>query len=213
MISPEQFSRSATTDLETALSLAVLRVISGQFQGPGGIGKIGFAQVLEDWPSFEQSYVMPTAVVLPDNGLVYEPSQLVPRLLAETWEPKGEPGLGLYELCEASREFQVQYRAPTAAERNALKAGIETAFVAPEVLIAPPFGARYGVLATMPEYWGLTARFSLAESMKLDDAAAAAKNRWEGTATIKAQAKLVKLAIVQPFRIRITESVGPDPVP
>jgi hypothetical protein len=213
VISPEQFSRKATTDLETAISLAVARAVSGQFTGPGGAGKIAFTQVFEDWPSFESYYVPPSAVILPDEPLVFGPSQLVPRLLEETWEPVGEPGLGLYELAEASREIGLQYRAGTAAERNALKAGLETAFVAPEVTLAPVNGARYGALVPMPEYWGLTARLAIVDSIKLDDADSAAQNRWEGRVTIRAQAKLVKLAIVQPFRVRIREVIGPSPVP
>lgn len=207
MISPEQFSRKQTEDLETAISLAVARTIGGQFTGPGGVGKIGFSQVHEDWPSFEQAYVFPTATVLPDEPLVYGPSHMVPRLLEDTWEPRGEPGLGLYELCEATRDLTLQYRAGTPAERNALKAGLETAFVAPEVTLAPVAGARFGVLVTMPEYWGLTVRLAIADSMKLDDAESAAQNRWEGRCTINAQAKLVKLAIVQPFRIRMKVTI------
>lgn len=214
MISPEQFSRKATEDLETAISLAVTRVLSAQFTGPGGAGKIGFTQIFEDWPSFEQAYVFPTATILPDEPLVYGPSHFVPRLLEDTWEPKGAPGLGLYELCEATRDLTLQYRAGTPAERNALKAGIETSFVAPEVTLAPPDGARYGILEVMPEYWGLTVRLALADSQKLDDAESSAQNRWEGRATIKAQAKLVKLAVVQPFRVRTKVSfVSRLPVP
>lgn len=213
MITLEQFSRKATEDLETAISLAVTRTISGQFTGPGGAGKIAFAQVHEDWPSFEQSYVFPTATILPDEPLVYGPSHLVPQLLEDTWEPRGVPGLGLYELCEASRDLVVQYRAGTAAERNALKAGLETTFVAPQVTLAPFSGMRYGVLVPMPEYWGLTVRLAIADSQKLDDAESSVQNRWEGRATIHAQAKLVKLAIVQPFRVRIKEMVGDGPIP
>lgn len=213
MISPEQFSRKMTADLETAMSLAVTRTISGQFLGPGGAGQIGFVELHEDWPSYEQAYVMPTATILPDAPLVYGPSHLVPRLLEDTWEPVGEPGLGLYELSEASRDLTLQYRAGTAAERNALKAGIETAFVAPEVTLAPVAGARYGILQAMPEYWGLMVRLAITDSQKLDDAESAVQNRWEGRATISCQAKLVKLAIVQPFRLRIKEIIGTDPVP
>lgn len=213
MITPEQFSRSASTDLETAISLAVSRTVSAPFQGPGGIGHIAFTQVFEDWPSFESYYTDPSAVILPDEPLVYGPSQLMPKLLEDTWEPAGEPGLGLYELCEASREFGFQYRSGTAAERNALKAGVETAFIAPQVTLSPFSGARFGVLVPMPEYWGLQVRLAIVESLKLDDADNASKNIWEGRATIRAQAKLVKLAVVQPFKVRIKESIGFGPIP
>lgn len=213
MITAEQFSRRATTDLETAISMAVGRVVGVQFPGPDGIGQIGFTQVFEDWPSFESSFVTPTAAVLPDGPLVYGPSHMTPRLLEETWEPKGEPGLGLYELSEASREFTLTFRGSTSAERNALKAGLESVFVVPEVILAPVAGARYGVLVPMPEYWSLQVRLALVDSSKLDDAESASKNIWEGAISIRAQAKLVKLAIVQPFRVRITEVVGSDPPP
>jgi hypothetical protein len=213
MITPEQFSRHAMTDLETAISLAVARTLSVPFPGPGGVGKIAFTQIFEDWPSFESEYTDPSGVILPDEPLVYGPSHLVPHLLEDTWEPVGEPGLGLYELCEASRDLGFQYRSGSAAERNALKAGIETAFVVPEVTLAPVAGERYGILATMPEYWGLTVRLAIADSIKLDDADSAAKNIWEGRATIRAQAKLVKLAVVQPFRVRIKEVISAAPIP
>lgn len=214
MITPEQYSRKQSEDLETSISLAVVQTIGKQqFTGPGGVGKIGFTQVFEDWPSFEQSYVFPTAAILPDAPLVYGPSHMTPRLLEDTWEPRGEPGLGLYELCEASRDLTLQYRAGSAQERNALKAGLETSFIVPEVIVAPVQGPRYGVLVIMPEYWGLTVRLAIADSIKLDDAESAVQNRWEGRATIKAQAKLVKLAFVPPFRVRIKEVIGTDPVP
>lgn len=193
-------------DLETAISLAVTRALDQDFTGPGGIGKIRFVQLFEDWPSMEQSFVTPTAVVLPDGDLVYGPGLLTPKLLEDTWEVAGEPGLGLYELAEASREFQVLFRGSTAMERNALKAGIEGAFVADPILIAPRLGARYGTVVAMPEYWGLAARLTLVSTSKLDDAESASKNIWEGRISLRAEAKLVKLGLVQPFRLRITET-------
>lgn len=213
VLTPEQYSRSATVDLETAISLAVVRTVDRDFTGPGGVGKIRFTQVHEDWPSFEDSFTTPAAAVLPGDELKYGPSHLTPVLLEDTWEVKGEPGLGLYELAEASREFQLEYRGSTSAERNALKAGVETAFVTDEVLVAPPGGARYGVLVAVPEYWGLNVRLSITGSSKLDDQELAAKNIWMGRATILAQAKLVKLAIVQPFRVRVTVVESTDPIP
>lgn len=206
-MSPDQFSRSQTTDLETALSLAALRAIDLEYPGPGGIGKIKFASLLEDWPSFEQSAVLPAAVVLPASDLIYSPSHPTSKLLEDTWEPVGERGFGLYELCEAEREFEIQFRGATTAERNAIMAGLQTAFMAPEILNNPPTGSRYGILQPMPEYWGLIARFALVSSRKLDDADTAAKNIAEGIISVRAQAQQVKLGVVQPFRAIIREQI------
>lgn len=207
VLTPEQYSRSQTVDLETALSLAVLRAIDQEYPGPGGIGKIRFAALFEDWPSFEDSAIFPTAAVLPTSDLTYGPSHPTPKLLEDTWEKQGEPGLGLYELSEAEREFEIQFRGATTAERNAVLAGLQAAFVAPEILMSPPFGSRYGILETMPEYWGLTARFTLMSSRKLDDQDTAAKNIAEGLIRVRAQAQHVRLGIVQPFRAIIREIV------
>lgn len=213
ILTPEQYSRSATVDLETAISLAVTRTVTRDFGGAGGVGKIRFTQVFEDWPSFEDNFTTPAAAVLPGDELKYGPSHLTPILMEDTWENPGEPGLGLYELSEASREFQLEYRGSTSTERNALKLGVEGCFVSDEILIAPVLGARYGTLVAVPEYWGLKVRLTLTGSSKLDDAELAAKNIWIGRATILAQAAHVKLGIVQPFRVKVTAVESTDPVP
>lgn len=210
VLTREQYSRKQTVDLETALALAVLRVINKTYQGPGGFGALRFEQLYEDWPSFEDADIVPSAVVMPDAPLLYGPSHPVPRLLEDTWENRGEPGLGLYQLSEATREFDVQFRGSTTAERNALKAGLEGIFVDDRLLIAPKMGARYGVLEAMPEYWGLTARLVLLSSVKLDDQESAAKNIAEGRVTVKAYAPHVRLGLVQPFKA-IVRLVTDDP--
>lgn len=209
----EQFSRTASLDLETAIAKALTGTISRPFIGPGGKGKVVFAQVFEDWATFEDDFVSPSAVVMPDGELLYGPSQLVPSLIEETWEPKGEQGFGLYVLSEATKDFTVVIRSSNQAERNALKAGVEGAFVAPEVNIAPRLGERYGTVVDMPEYWGLPVALKLVGSRKLDDADAASKNIWETEFRITAQARHVVLGPVVPFSVKIRRlDVGSDVV-
>ena len=199
----EQFSRSATLDLETAIATALTGSLKQNYLGPGGKGKVAFAQVFEDWATFEDDFVSPSAVVMPDGELLYGPSQLVPSLIEETWEPQHEQGFGLYVLSEATKDFTVVIRSSNQAERNALKAGVETSFVAPEVNIAPVLGERYGVVIDMPGYWGLPVTLKLLGSRKLDDADSAAKNIWQAEFRIAAQARHVKLGPVVPFRVKI----------
>jgi hypothetical protein len=202
-----QYSRSATVDLETAISLAVVAAISRDYPGPGGKGTIRFAQLAEDWATFQDNFVSPGAVVLPGDELKYGPSHPTPALAEDTWEPQGEAGFGLFVLSEASREFELTIRSSNQQERNALKAGVEGAFVRPEVTMAPADGsepdARYGIVQLVPEYWNLPVRLSLLGSRKLDDADLAAKNIWEANFRISAQANHVVLRPVQPFRVKI----------
>lgn len=209
----EQYSRSADLDLETAMAKALNDTINRDYAGAGGKGTVRFAQMFNDWPSFEENFVSPNAAVLPDGELLYGPSHLVPSLIEETWEPKGEAGFGLYVLSEATKEFLVTVRSSNQEERNALKAGVETAFVAPEVNIAPRLGERYGVVVDMPGYWGLPVMLKLLGSRKLDGADNAAKNINEAEFRISAQARHVVLGPVVPFSVKIQRfDVGPDVV-
>lgn len=212
-ITREQFSRRATLDLETALAAAIRRrLLEATFPGAGGVGLVKFTEVFDEWPAQDDQYVAPAACVLPDGELMYGPSHPTPTLLEDTWEVRGEPGWGLYELSEASQSFEVVARAPTGAERNALKAGVETLFQDPRVLSVPS-GARYGVLLGLPEYYGLQARFSIGASRKLDDGESAQKNIWQAQFTIRAEAAQVVVGPVQPFTLKtvVTECSGPIP--
>lgn len=212
-ISISQFSRKQSLDLETAMARAIVNFLSAQaYPGAAGIGLIRFAQVFEEWPGSNDEFVSPGVCVLPDGELAYGPSHPTPRLLEDTWENPGEAGFGLYELSEASMAFQVVVRAPTGPERNALKAGIEQLFVDPQVLMVPT-GARYGVLANMPEYFGLNCRLSLGSSRKLDGADNAMKNINEAQFVIRAEAPHVRVGPVQPLTLKIveTDSLGPIP--
>jgi len=207
----EQYSRSQTEDLETAIASAVMRLLQCPFPGPGGRGTIKLAETFPDHATMYDEFVSPAAAVEPEGSLEYGPSHPVPMLDDTTWEPQdkdgkplGEAGFGLYVLSEASRTFDVTVRSYNQAERNALKAGVETAFVDPKVLRNPLFGARYGVLvAQMPEYWNLPCRLTLLSSEKDDNPDRAAKNQWQAHFRISAQARHVKLAEVVPFRVKI----------
>lgn len=207
----DQYSRKQTEDLETSISIAVTRLLQTTFPGPRGIGTVKLAETFADHATMDDEFVNPSAAVEPEGDLAYGPSHPVPVLDEATWEPQdpagkptGEAGFGLYVLSEASRTFEVTVRSSSQAERNALKAGVETAFVDPKVLRNPLFGARYGVLvAQMPEYWNLPCRLTLLSSAKDDNPERAAKNQWQAHFRIDAQARHVKLAAVVPFRVKI----------
>src|SRR5215831_3942382 len=204
VFTPEQFSRTQTTDLETAIADAVMSALNRPFPVPGTQREIQLAELYDEWPDIEDNFVDPSAVVLPDTELLYGPSHPTPVLLEDTWEPKGEMGFGLYELSEASREFEVAVRTSTAVDRQALKAGIETAFQNDDnVLVAPSNGVRYGMVVPMPGYWGLPCRLTLLASLKLDDPDTAARKIEELRFRIVAQAQHVKLGRVPPFRLRL----------
>lgn len=215
----EQFSRSASTDLETAISLAVERVLDRDFPGPGGEGTIRIEEFFTDWADLNDAFVNPSAAVLPDEELKYGPSQMTPRALEDTWEPKGEPGFCLMEIQEAMREFEIVVRASEIEQRNALKGGIETAFQDPRGLLVVAGNGQAGaarlapgdragiVVAEMPEYWRLPCRLTLLGSRKMDDADRAAKKAYEARFRLRAEASLVMLQAMQPMRVRITSRV------
>jgi hypothetical protein len=219
VFTPDQYSRSATVDLETAISLAVERVISQPYPRLDSQGVITLAEIYSDWPTMDDEFVSPSAVILPQDELLYGPSHLTPRLLEDSWEPRGQNGFGLYELSEGTREFQLQVRSGVQAERNALKAGIEGAFVASSVIAVPPpnptpptvqapsrfEGQRYGIIVRVPEYWNLPVRLTLKGSHKLDDADLAAKNQWAAEFRIEAQAPHVVLRPVPAFRVKFRQ--------
>ncbi len=204
VFTPEQFSRSQTSDLETAIADAVISIVSRPFPIPGTQKMIQLAELFDEWPEVEENFVDPSGVILPDTELMYGPSHPTPVLLEDTWEPKGEAGYGLYELSEASREFELAIRASTARDRQALKAGIETAFQGDDdVLVAPSNGVRYGTVVLMPGYWNLPCRLTLLASRKLDDADTAIRKIEEARFRIVAQAAHVKFGRVPPFRVRV----------
>lgn len=178
------------------------------WQGPQGLGTIKFNEVFSEWPSSNDRYVAPAAsVVAADTPIQYSDSRPTPSLIESTWEPRGMRGFGLYALAEGEKDFNLQVRAPTKAERRALVAGIETLLFAPGVLNNRAQGARYGVVQKMPEYWDLPVRLSQQSKQVLDNPDNAQKNRWEASFIIRAQASLVKLDVVTPFKVKIVEQI------
>lgn len=212
----DQYSRSQTVDLETAIAEAVEAVLSRDFPGPGGDGTIRIEQFFEDWPSMTDNFIDPSAAVMPNDELKYGPSHPTPVFLEETWEPKGQAGFGLTQISEASREFEVAILTANPATRIALKAGIEAAFqdergllgllgpgTAGATVTAP--GDRMGVVVQcMPGYWNLPCRLTLLGSRKIDDAGTAAQGKSEVRFRIRAEAPHVVLQPMQPFRLKLS---------
>ncbi len=205
------YSRKQSLDLSSAIAEALARHLREAFFDLPGVGITQFAQVFEDWPSFEDNHTTPSACILPDAPLVYGDSHMSPTLLEETWEPVGEPGYGLYKLAEGLRELEVTIRAATATERNAvLQALEERAQGSPATGMPGP--SLYGKILTMTTYYDLPARVSLQESRKLDNAQSAAQNIWEASMMISVQAPKVQLGRVQPFTVKTKEIVLEGPV-
>lgn len=213
MMDISQFSRTQTLDLRLALAAALARHLADQTFNAGG-RSFGFAEVYDEWPRWTDSYVAPAAVVLPDEEITYADARLTPTLLEDTWEPQdstgtplGLPGWGLYELADGELDLQVNVRAPTGGERTAIVKGIETSFVPTRVTSDYGEGARYGILLDLPEYFGLQGRFSLQSTRVLDDPEATTRNQREAIMVVRAQAPQVKVGIVQPFKLRVTEVI------
>jgi hypothetical protein len=210
MLRKSEFSRTQTLDLRTSMAAALVRLLQGTvFPGPGGQGAIRIETAFQEWPSYPDEYVGPAAVILPGEGKDVE-ARLVPNLLEDTWEPLGFPGWGLYVLSDYESEFTVKVRAASAAERDALVAGIEQLFVqdAEQMLIAPDKGNRYGLLLDMPEYFQSQARFGLKSTTVLDDEESAMREQREVAFIVSGQAKKLRVGLVQPFTLKIT--VDPD---
>lgn len=211
----EQYSRSQTVDLETAIAEAVEAVLSRDFPGPAGEGTIRIEEFFEDWASMADNFIDPSAAVMPNDELRYGPSHPTPRALEDTWEPKGGAGFILVELSEASREFEVAVLTGTAASRIALKAGIETAFQEQNGLMVARYAGQAGAAVTapgdrmgvvvqeMPGYWNLPCRLTLLASRKIDDSGTAAQGRAEARFRIRAEAPHVMLQPMQPFRLKL----------
>lgn len=203
-----RYARKATTDLETAMAEAVLRAVDVDHVGPGGRDIIRFRELFSDWPSFEDQVATPSICVVPGADILYGPSHPTPRLLEDTWQK--DVALGLYELKEGQIEFDVEFRGGNTEERNALKASLETCFAT--IGSARPGGGTFNArVVEMPEYWGLGCTMTLVSSMKLDDAETAKKGIAEGRMVVRASAPLVRLDVVQPFRVRIRTVVDPAP--
>lgn len=198
MITVEQYSRKQSLNVRAAMVRAIAeRLRNAKFPKPRG-GFIQFSQVFEHWPDYPERSTAIVAAVLP-SPVRYDAARLTPSLIDETWEPYGEVGFGLYRLADIDAEFEIQIRCPTDAERSVVLAGMETLWVADEVLMDPIAGARYGVIICMPEYFGVAAGFALKDMRVLDDENRAVREHREAIMTIFGQATQVKLAPVRPM--------------
>jgi len=210
-ITREEFSRRRTCDLETAMARGLKRLLEAAvFPAPGG--PVRFLEVFDEWPGLNDGNVAPAACVLPDNDITYSAPENTPALLEDTWERRGEPGFGLYKLSEGTKDLVVQARATTGAERTAIKGGIEEMFVDPRVLMTDE-GVRYGIITTLPDYYGVPARYTLISSRKPDDADSAARNIEEAEFVVRCEAPHVVVGPVQPFKLKMVVDVGDGPIP
>jgi hypothetical protein len=210
MLRKEEFSRQQSMGLRESMAAALVRLLqSTTFIGPLGRGVIKLETAFMEWPSYPDEYMGPAACVLPGEGKDVE-GRLLPNLLEDTWEPKGQPGWGLYVLGEYESEFTIRVRAASAVERDAIIAGVEQLFVQDpgQMLIAPDKGNRYGTLLDLPEYFQSQARFGLKSTTVLDDEESAMREQREVAFIVSGQAKKLRVGLVQPFTLKL--KVDPD---
>lgn len=213
----EQYSRTKKRDLRGAMAQALRTYLEG-ISIPVSDGVIKFARVFEEWPSYDDKFVAPSACVLPSEA-PYVPARLTPTLLEDTWEPQGFQGFGLYALAEIDASFEINIRATSKPMRSAILARMEELWVFPGYDEGDPFGLRpnggeyqspldrYGILLPMPDYYGLTARFALGSQRVIDDQDPAMRNIREATITVTGQGRLVELLPVVPMTARVREVI------
>jgi hypothetical protein len=199
-ISRDQYSRKATRDVKSAMAQALARHLEGlEFFNPS---RFQFAAVFDEWPSYLDRYVPPSACVLPTSAK-YADALFTPTLLEDTWEVKGEAGFGLYKLAEMDVDMEVSIRCAHVSERDAVMLGVEQSFVFPELLMSEAFGPRYGIMLPLPDYYGLCARFALSASRVIDDEDHAIREQRDAVFTVSAQASVVRVGPVYPLNLKI----------
>jgi hypothetical protein len=208
MMLREDYSRKATMDVRDALAAALKRHIAAlRFRGSDDTDR--FAVVDDDWPTYNDRQVVPSACVDP-GAWRYAPWSMTPHLLEDTWEPKGMPGWGLYKVAEIEADFVLACRTNLPAERKVLIHSIEDAFETPRLLM-DQHGARYGILLPLPDYYGLLGRFTLTGGQILDTEDKAARSQKDALFTISVQASKVQVGPVFPMSINIRKQLGgPD---
>lgn len=206
MLPKASYSRKHILSLRAAMAFALTdKLRNTGFSTPGG-GLTYLNEVYPEWPDPEDNFVTPAATIMPGTA-VYEDAGMTPTLLQETWEPYGQPGWGLYKTSELVVPYTIQIRCPTSAERDVIVAGVEDMWVDDEVLMDHQEGARYGILIDLPQYWGVTATFTLMSMETLDNEDAAMRNHREATFSIMGRAPAVKLGPVQPCKLTIKVDV------
>jgi hypothetical protein len=206
MFRREDYSRRATRDVRSAAALTLARHLAKLEFNPGGQHQ-RFTNVFDEWPAYLDRYLPPVACVLP-AGWTYGAWSFTPTLIEDTWEPQGAQGFGLYKTAELECEMEVSLRTTTPAEREAIVLAIEDAFQDPQMLMSQARGPRNSVILPMPEYYGLTARFSLQRGRTIDDPDSALRERRDAVMTVSVQANKVKLGPVFPMALHLTKQSG-----
>ena len=192
-----QFSRTASLDARNALAMALRRHIEAlTFAGSQAQQ---FAEVFEEWPSFNDSEALPAACVLPGE-FKYGDAHMTPRLLEDTWEPKGMPGWALLKTAELMCEFQLVLRTNLPAERPVLMRAIEESF-------QNDTDQRYGIIVDLPEYYQLTGRFVLLSGSVIDNEDTAMREKRDAAFTISATAPKVQVVPVWPMALSISKTL------
>jgi hypothetical protein len=196
MISQDEYPRKATQDVRGAMATTLANYISGLEFDPGdGSPQYRFAEVFDDWPSFLDRIVMPSACVLP-NSWQYGAALLTPVLIEDTWFPQHEPGWGLWKTSEAEVDFELSLRTSNVSERHRLLLGIEAAF-------QDTRREANRIVLDMPSYYGLPVRYSLRAARLIDAEDPAMREQRDAILTISAQADAVALRPVFPLSITI----------
>ena len=200
-----EYPRKATRDVRNAAALALARHLASlTFED---VEHRQFSKVYDEWPAFLEHYQPPAACVLP-AGWTYGAWSFTPTLLEETWEPKLEPGWGLYKTAELECEMEVSIRTTTPAEREAIVLPVEDAFQDPQMLMSQKRGPRNSIILPLPEYYGLPARFSLQRGRTIDDPESALRERRDAVLTVSVQASKVKLGPVYPMALHMIKNTG-----
>ena len=201
-----QFSRKASIGVRNALAVALGRLVSS-LTFPGSQAQT-FAAVYDEWPDFLDTGVFPAACILPGE-FRYADSQMTPRLLEDTWEPKGMPGWGLQKTAELQTEFQLVIRTNLTGERAQLMQAIEDLFQ-PVDNTMDLTGPRYGLVVPLPEYYNLNGRFALLAGAVIDNEDTAMREKRDAAFTISASAPKVQVAPVWPMAVGVvTKLFGP----
>ena len=194
----EQFSRKATLDVRSALAAALRRHVEAlTFAGSQAQR---FAEVFDEWPSFADSEVCPVACVLPGE-CVYDAAHMTPRILEDTWEPRGMPGWGLQKTAELTCEFQLVLRTNLPAERPVLMRAIEESF-------QRGTDERYGIVVDLPEYYRIAGRFVLLRGSVVDNEDTAMREKRDAMFMISASAPKVQVAPIFPMAISVTKGLA-----
>jgi hypothetical protein len=199
-----QYGRKATMPAQCALSMALRRHLEGLTFGINGFS---FVQVFDEWPSYMDRFVTPSACVLPSSW-DYVDALLSPTLLEDTWEPKGQQGWGLYKCSEIDCTLEVSIRASSIAAREDIMLGVEESFQDTGLLMSEAFGPRYGLLLPLPEYYSMRGRFALKSMRQIDDEDHSMREQRDAVVTVSAQTSQVKVGPVYP--LNLTFQLAPD---